>query len=78
MNLLTELQFTQLENQELKSRLSSLKHQIELAKLEIKFILFDSAIDTATKNKLEQEGILLTNENLEKILGAMDKLIKTN
>lgn len=78
--LLTELQFEQLENHELKRKLATIKHDAKIAKLEIAILFSDLSLSQSTTNLkgFMDDQIILSKEDKNKILAIIDGVIKND
>jgi hypothetical protein len=78
--LLTDLQFEQLENHELKRRLSTIKHDAKIAKLEIAILFTDLSLLQSTTNLkgFMDDEIILSKEDRNKILAIICNIIKND
>jgi hypothetical protein len=78
--LLTDLQFEQLENHELKRRLSTIKHDAKIAKLEIAILFSDLSLLQSTTNLkgFMDDEIILSKEDRNKILAIIGNIIKND
>jgi len=78
--LLTDLQFEQLENHELKRRLSTIKHDAKIAKLEIAILFSDLSLLQSTRNLkgFMDDEIILSKEDRNKILAIIGNIIKND
>lgn len=79
-SLLTELQFEQLENQELRSKLYKIKAEVKILKMQINILFKEVALKQSDTNK---EGfikgeIILDLDAQAKVLDMIQELIKTN
>ncbi len=72
-NTIRELQFCQLENEELRKRLEEKKQVIQKLYSDVKFLLGEN--DALFSTRLEHGAIILTAEDREKLLLLIKKVI---
>ena len=80
MNLLTELQFTQLENQELRSKLYKIKAEVKILKMQIHILFQEVALSQSNINKeaFIRGEVILDADAQSNVLEMIEELIKTN
>ena len=72
-NLIKEYQFSQMENEELRKRLQEKKQAIEKLYIDVKSLLGEN--DALFSTKLEDGAIILTNQDRERLLLLIRKVI---
>jgi|LakMenEpi03Aug12_release.lakeMendotaPanAssembly.Ray.scaffolds.fasta_scaffold142142_4 hypothetical protein len=72
-NTIRELQFCQLENEELRKRLEEKKQTIQKLYSDVKFLLGEN--DALFSTRLEDGAIILTADDREKLLTLIRKVI---
>jgi hypothetical protein len=79
-SLVTELQFEQLENQELKTRLFSLKAEIKILKMHVNVFFKEVALSQSNTNTAGfiRGEVILDQDAQARVLEMIDEVIKTN
>ena len=80
MNLTTQLQFEQLENQELRSKLYKINAEVKILKMQINILFKEVALSQSNINKeaFIRGEVILDADAQSKVLEMIEELIKTN